>query len=484
MKIISRHQEGPLEWAEKHFGDIEIGDIRRERRVVTIAGAMAAKPEGSLPQIMSRVYDLKATYKFLQREDIGPDDLQAWHRERVKEEMGEEGTYLLIEDTSELTWSGKKPVVGLGPVGNGAAGLQGVHLHSVLAVKWRGSEGDEDEIERKAVEIIGLVDQQYHVRKRRPDGENKINSQAAKRRERESQLWEKASERIGEAPEEKEVKWIRVCDRGADIYEMMTSCEENNHRYVVRASQNRALTNSGGRAAKGQLFAVVRTKAAIGGFRLKMRKRPTQPARIANLTISVTKVWLRSPWRPGKPVGYMKPIECSAVRVWEENPPRGAHGLEWILLTDLAAENFAEALEIALIYSTRWLIEEFHKALKTGTRAEELQLETGRSLFAAIGIKSVVALRLIELRERFRMESSAPAKQSGLSKLELDVLRMISHRTIKTVRDVALALGRLGGHLNRKSDGLPGWQTLWRGMSKLTDLVAGVQLASKIKSFG
>jgi hypothetical protein len=43
-------------------------------------------------------------------------------------------------------------------------------------------------------------------------------------------------------------------------------------------------------------------------------------------------------------------------------------------------------------YSTRWLIEEFHKALKTGTKAEELQLETAESLFAAIAIKSIAAL--------------------------------------------------------------------------------------------
>jgi hypothetical protein len=37
------------------------------------------------------------------------------------------------------------------------------------------------------------------------------------------------------------------------------------------------------------------------------------------------------------------------------------------------------------------LIEEFHKALKTGTKAEELQLETAESLFAAIAIKSMRA---------------------------------------------------------------------------------------------
>ena len=27
--------------------------------------------------------------------------------------------------------------------------------------------------------------------------------------------------------------------------------------------------------------------------------------------------------------------------------------------------------------------------------------------------------------------------------------------------------------MNRKGDGLPGWQTLWRGMTRLTTLVEG-----------
>ena len=46
------------------------------------------------------------------------------------------------------------------------------------------------------------------------------------------------------------------------------------------------------------------------------------------------------------------------------------------------------------------MIEEYHKAIKTGLGAERLQLESAERLFAAIAIMSVVALRLIELRER------------------------------------------------------------------------------------
>jgi hypothetical protein len=169
------------------------------------------------------------------------------------------------------------------------------------------------------------------------------------------------------------------------------------------------------------------------------------------------------------------------VRVWEEE---GQQRLEWILLTDWRVTSYEEALSVAIAYSTRWLIEEFHKALKTGTRAERLQMESAESLFAAIAIKSVVALRLLDLRERVRVDPSAAAEESGLTELELEVLRVRLKRPVKTVRDVALAIGRLGGHMNRKSDGLPGWQTLFLGMNKLNLLVQGARIALKMKRFG
>jgi hypothetical protein len=41
-----------------------------------------------------------------------------------------------------------------------------------------------------------------------------------------------------------------------------------------------------------------------------------------------------------------------------------------------------------------------------------------------------------------------------------------------TVGEFTLALGRLGGHLNRKCDGLPGWQALWRGWNALHAMVS------------
>jgi hypothetical protein len=63
---------------------------------------------------------------------------------------------------------------------------------------------------------------------------------------------------------------------------------------------------------------------------------------------------------------------------------------------------------------------------------------------------SVVAVRLVELRERVRLIPEAPAEHCGLDMLELQVLRGYTEKYIRTVREVGLALGRLGGHMGRK----------------------------------
>ena len=59
----------------------------------------------------------------------------------------------------------------------------------------------------------------------------------------------------------------------------------------------------------------------------------------------------------------------------------------------------------------RWLIEEFHKALKSGCRLEERQYETAKRLEAVTGVLSVVAVRLLQLKTLARDEPQRPAKQ-------------------------------------------------------------------------
>ena len=150
--------------------------------------------------------------------------------------------------------------------------------------------------------------------------------------------------------------------------------------------------------------------------------------------------------------------------------------IEWFLYTDLDVNSLEDAIKIVQYYNLRWSIEIYHKILKTGLRAENLQLETAHAIFAAISIMSIVGLRILDLRERLRMNPEAPAKESGLNELEIEVLGKYLKRDLKTVKCVALAIGRLGGHQNRKSDGMPGVLSLWWGMSRFLGIMEGVLL--------
>jgi Transposase DNA-binding/Transposase Tn5 dimerisation domain len=481
LKDLSIPVNTPQQWAERHFGGAALSDIRRVDRVQASAEAMAARPGKSLPQLFAHPYDMKAAYHLFQLAEATPDNLHVGHRQAVLEALEQPGVYLLLEDTSELSWAGHLPIAGLGPVGASKDGQQGFLLHSVLAVGWKRPTPSDPPAKRLPVEVLGLADQQYHVRQPRPAGERSQDHWRRKSRRRESELWWQASRRIGTAPDSAAVRWVRVADRGADIYELLHSCQQAGQGFVVRAAQNRALIDPPTGKSVGHLFEAVRQQPELGRLRLELRARPGQPARTAQLRVSAVGVQLRAPRRPGPAAGPRPPLACSAVRVWEEQAPAGIQPLEWVLLCDQSVGSFVSAREVALEYSARWLLEEFHKALKTGLGAERLQLKKAPQLFAAIAVMSVVALRLIELREQLRLDPQAPAASSGLDRLELEVLALATRRRLHTVGELALAIGRLGGHLNRKGDGLPGWITLWRGMGQLNALVEGARLASRLK---
>jgi hypothetical protein len=475
--VVTLPEFDPHTWAETHFGELDLGHEKRNQRAITLAAAFATQPGKSIPQACGSWYDVQATYKFFANPAVTPDELQATHRELVLTRLQQPGTYLLVEDTTEPSWSGKTKRPGLGPVGDQHSTRQGFQLHNTLALCWPTDGAPDAHGQRPALELMGLADQQAVIRESVPAGETR---HARLLRERESAIWEATTTRLGSAPATAAIRWIRVCDRGADVYEFLRSCDTEGHGYIVRAAQDRALVNADGTPA-GHLFAIARGQASRGEFHLVLRAREGQAARTARLSLSVTRVSVRSPWRPGHGRGTQAPVTCTVVRVWEADPPAGVKALEWILLCDAEVTTFAQALTIALQYATRWVVEEFHKALKTGLGIEKLQLETGAELIAATALLSIVALRLLHLREVTRLVPDAPAAASGLSDLELKVLAAKTQRTLDTVREVALALGRLGGHLNRKGDGLPGWITLWRGYTTLQTLVEGARLIHKLE---
>jgi len=471
------------QWAQTHFGGVALGDLRRRRRVCTLAAGWAREPGASIPRLsQGQTYASKAAYQLLGHAQVTPDALQAPHRQQVGQQLQAPGTFLLVEDTTELSWpeaAERRP--GLGPVGPGKATSQGVLLHSLVAAAWPAQD-HAPAAKRPALPLLGLLDQQFHVRQPVPEAEKAAphgQSRLRQGRARESALWGQRLRAVGRPPAG--TRWVVVADRGADLYEHLQQCHAQGLGFVVRAAQNRALVAGADKTPAGRLFDLARTQPSAGTMTLALRGRPRQPAREVVLQVSFSPALaLRAPQRPGGATGKGAPVPGRVVRVWEETGPDAAPGLEWLLLCDQPVTDFAQALTCVRQYTSRWLIEDFHKALKTGLGAEKLQLQTAARLFAAVALLSLVALALVDLREKSRLEPDAPAEAAGLSATELRVLRHQSRRPLATVRTVYLALAALGGHLGRKADGPPGWQTLWLGRRSLRLLVEGVHMAAQL----
>jgi hypothetical protein len=465
-----QYEFGTNRWALNNFGNVQLFDLRRTRRLVSMAARLAENKGSSLARLFDNWYDTKAVYNLIKLDVMTPEVIQSDHRELTKENIiNWEGDVLLIEDGSEFEWNGLEPIEGLGPIGSGRKGDQGFILHSTLAVGV--VDKPNNATNEFPIKILGLPYQQYYVR---PPKREKTKRRREVNETLETDLW-RGVLRNKILPKEASKKIIRVCDRAADIYEVLEETKDQGYNYIIRIKHDRADNHDW----EVKLFESFRELPAIGLTTIERRGRDGKGKRTIPLNINWQEVSLRAPARPGYQMGELPPLEVTVVRVWGLDTET-EELIEWFLYTNLAINDFKAAIRIVKYYSLRWIIEDYHKALKSGLRAEKLQLETAHALFAAIAIMSVVALRLVDLREALRIDPEAPAEESGLNVLELKVLSFYLKREIRTVKCVALAIGRLGGHQNRKSDGMPGLMTLWLGMSRLLSIVEGVKLKQLI----
>lgn len=179
-----------------------------------------------------------------------------------------------------------------------------------------------------------------------------------------------------------------------------------------------------------------------------------------------------------------QPLSLWAIRVWEENPPTGQEPLEWILLTNEPVRTADDALRVINWYRLRWVIEEYHKAQKTGSNVESMHFQYEERLQPMIALISVVALTLLQLRDAARTpEAQTRPAREFIGSNYVAALSLWRDGEINldwTVHDFIMALGRLGGHLNRKRDGLPGWITLWRGWTELQPRVETAELIGQL----
>ncbi len=150
----------------------------------------------------------------------------------------------------------------------------------------------------------------------------------------------------------------------------------------------------------------------------------------------------------------------------------------WVLLTSLPTRTRSQIKRVVGGYTQRWLVEEFHKALKTGTQMESSQLATRRALQALCAVLSLVALRLLEtkLYARAFLDQPVPPGQFAPELIGLLAAKLGCPPGGWTQRTVWRGIARCGVFMGRQGDGEPAWITIWRGWRSLLNMVEGIAL--------
>lgn len=255
-----------------------------------------------------------------------------------------------------------------------------------------------------------------------------------------------------------------VADRKADVYEALIRVTDAGHGYVIRAVHERKLADP----VAEQVYSLSAGLAGpiLGTHAVVIPRRSSAAARTAILTLRAVSINVLPPKNNGR---RGKIIPMTVVVAREEGEVQGPR-LEWMLMTDLHVADLASAICVVEIYKLRWIIEEFHKGLKTGCGCEDVQFDHVENTKKFLALASVVTWHVLALRDAARREENQVS--SGiLSQTALKILATHDKKLPRrpNTRDVTRAIARLGGFLSRTRDGEPEWQTIWRGFRRLME---------------
>jgi hypothetical protein len=408
---------------------------------------MAQQISQSLPKQMEAWPELKGAYRFLNNPRVSPSAIGAAHRTWTARQCQGRSVVLCVQDDTEIH--------GVRAAG-GRGGDDGEVLHSTLAVTPEG-------------QLLGILDQRWFVHLTPVAGETR--GQRAQRW-RESDVWAEALAGV-EAEGPGASRLIHVADRAADNMRFMHDCLKAQRGFVVRAQHDRWVEDGtgklwehmGGQAAAGTLTAQIGQQRDSTG-------RVTRVGREAALEVRYATVRLDPPQNH---VDNLEGLTVQVVYLREENPPVGVEAVDWMLLTSEPVESLADALVITGYYQKRWVIEEWHRALKEGCRLEQSQVQTVEALRRLSALLSVLAVRLLQLRDlaQGREQANAEALRAQVDGLCIEVVATLAGRDPGTLtpREFWGVIIRQGGFIGRKSDGQPGWKVIWRGCHDISQMV-------------
>lgn len=189
---------------------------------------------------------------------------------------------------------------------------------------------------------------------------------------------------------------IMVSDRASDVMAYMHTCVDKQMGFVIRAQHDRQLVD-----ADQRLWPYMQDQPVRGCHRIEIHgqrpgnSRTARRGRKTEVAVQTARVTLQTPKKdPGQ-----APLSVNAVYLLEMGPPSDVKPVEYLLLTTEPVDDWAQIQTVIDYYCRRWVIEEWHRALKEGCAQQKSQLKSHEALCRLSAVNSVVAVRLVRLRD-------------------------------------------------------------------------------------
>lgn len=461
-------------WIEEEIRGCSFPDRRLAARFGRLLGELGGGIGESLPMACQDWAATKAAYRFLSNSRVDEAVILSGHFEATRSRFAQtEGIVLVLHDTTEFSFQrsnstaiGKthKSFVGRSKRGRPTTRtVCGVLMHSSLVLTTGGVP-------------LGLAAVKFWTRKKFK-GTNalkgKINATRIDIEKKESYRWienlRQSAQRLGDPG-----RCVHVGDRESDIYELFCEAERAGTFFLVRTCVDR-MVQAGHATISGEMNA----QPIRGVHRITVQDRQGCCSQ-AKLHVRFCRLEVLPPI--GKQKRYPS-LPLTVIYAQQVDPPGERDPIEWKLLTNLPVTTMADAVGKLRWYALRWKIETFHKVLKSGCKAEETKLRTAQRLTNLLAIYCILSWRVFWLCMINRDMPDAPARLV-FTETELDLLDHLSKRAqpagARTVSHYIRLVASLGGYLGRRRDGPPGNMVLWRGLSKLTDIHLGFELAASV----
>jgi hypothetical protein len=461
--------ESARQWATIEFGSVDLGDLRRTARLVTMAASACDRPHGRVAAVFESEKEREGAYDFLESAHVAPEEIMAGVASATVQRARGLPFVIVPVDGTSLTLVDRTKKTDFGVVGTHEFAARGIKVVDALGV-------DPDGV------VLGWLGLTFWTRppEQRLPAQGTHARRARPIEEKETRYWIQTIEAARAVLDEHQLRgWFQI-DREGDSADLLQALAATNHWWTVRSNADRSIELEGG--TRGQLRAELERHKPQGEYSLAVSGRAKRSARQARMVVRTARVVLRLRDRRSNRITR---FEVTAVWAREEGTtPAGEDAIDWLLFTNHPVSTFEDALLVVRGYSQRWRVEECHRTWKAGAcNVEETQLRSFAAVHRWAIVLGAVATRIERLKRLARTQPNEPATLE-LSQVEIDALILLRFGTLDgrsapSIAEAVLWLAEYGGWAGKYSGKPPGATTIGRGLLHLRPAAKMLELVRR-----